>query len=52
MQGLLLSLTEESMTAANRIAEMFDAPSEIIDGAHADPPRGGPLGLRDVDGEL
>ncbi|MGH3966861.1 MAG: ABC transporter ATP-binding protein, partial [Mycobacterium sp.] len=46
--GFLLSITQESMTAATRIAEVFDAPREITDGPHADPPRYGRLELRDV----
>ena len=46
--GFLLSMTQESMTAANRIAEIFDAPREITDGPRADPPRGGRLELDDV----
>jgi len=46
--GFLLSMTQESMTAANRIAEIFDAPREITDGPHADPPPDGRLELRDV----
>ena len=46
--GFLLSMTQESITAANRIAEIFDAPREITDGAQAEPPRGGRLELLDV----
>jgi ATP-binding cassette subfamily B protein len=46
--GFLLSITQESMTAATRIAEVFDAPCEITDGPHAEPPRYGRLELRDV----
>jgi ATP-binding cassette, subfamily B, bacterial len=46
--GFLLSMTQESMTAANRIAEIFDAPREITDGDQADVPRGGRLELIDV----
>jgi ATP-binding cassette, subfamily B, bacterial len=46
--GFLLSMTQESMTAANRIAEIFDAPREIIDGPEPQPPRGGRLELVDV----
>jgi ATP-binding cassette, subfamily B, bacterial len=46
--GYLLSMTQESMTAANRIAEIFDAPREIIGGAEAEPPQGGRLELIDV----
>jgi len=46
--GFLLSMTQESMTAANRVAEIFDAPREITDGARVDAPRGGRLELVDV----
>ena len=46
--GFLLSMTQESMTAADRIAEIFDAPREITDGPHSDPPRGGRLELVNV----
>jgi ATP-binding cassette, subfamily B, bacterial len=46
--GFLLSMTQESMTAANRIAEIFDEPREITDGPQLDPPRGGRLELVDV----
>jgi ATP-binding cassette subfamily B protein len=46
--GFLLSMTQESFTAANRIAEIFDAPREITDGPFAEPPRGGRLELVDV----
>ncbi|WP_208301174.1 ABC transporter ATP-binding protein [Mycobacterium sp. DL440] len=46
--GFLLSMTQESFTAANRIAEIFDAPVDIADGPVAQPPRGGRLELRDV----
>ncbi|TGD87451.1 ABC transporter ATP-binding protein [Mycolicibacterium sp. CH28] len=46
--GFLLSMTQEAMTAANRMAEIFDAPREIIDGPIADVPRGGRLELVDV----
>lgn len=46
--GFLLSMTQESMTAANRIAEIFDAPREITDGAGIVVPRGGSLELVDV----
>ncbi len=46
--GFLLSMTQESMTAANRVAEIFDAPREITDGPHRDVPRGGRLELVDV----
>ena len=33
--GFLLSMTQEAMTAANRVAEIFDAPIEITDGPRA-----------------
>jgi ATP-binding cassette subfamily B protein len=46
--GYLLSMTQESMTAANRVAEIFDAPREIVDGPRHDVPRGGRLELVDV----
>jgi ATP-binding cassette, subfamily B, bacterial len=46
--GFLLSMTQESMTAANRVAEIFDAPRELEDGPRAEPPRGGRLELVDV----
>ena len=46
--GFLLSMTQESMTAANRIAEIFDAPLEITDGPRSDVPRGGLLEFADV----
>jgi ATP-binding cassette subfamily B protein len=46
--GFLLSMTQESFTAANRIAEIFDAPREIIDGPAQTAPRGGRLELVDV----
>lgn len=46
--GFLLSMTQEAMTAANRIAEIFDAPTEIDDGPRGDPPRLGRLELCDV----
>ena len=46
--GFLLSMTQESMTAANRIAEIFDAPREIADGPRTEMPRGGRLELIDV----
>jgi ATP-binding cassette subfamily B protein len=46
--GFLLSMTQESFTAANRIAEIFDAPREISDGPSSDVPRGGRLELVDV----
>jgi len=43
--GFLLSMTQESFTAANRIAEIFDAPREITNGPSAQTPRGGRLEL-------
>ena len=46
--GFLLSMTQESFTAANRIAEIFDAPLEIVDGPNDEPPAGGRLELVDV----
>lgn len=46
--GFLLSMTQESFTAANRIAEIFDAQVDIVDGPVARPPRGGRLELVDV----
>lgn len=46
--GFLLSMTQEAMTAANRIAEIFDAPTEIDDGPRAEPPVAGRLEFDDV----
>ncbi|RDH78956.1 ABC transporter ATP-binding protein [Mycolicibacterium moriokaense] len=46
--GFLLSMMQESFTAANRIAEIFDAPRDIADGPSGDAPRGGRLQLDDV----
>jgi ATP-binding cassette subfamily B protein len=46
--GFLLSMMQESFTAANRIAEIFDAPREIADGPSAETPQGGRLELDDV----
>ena len=46
--GFLLSMTQEAMTAANRVAEIFDAPREITDGPRREAPRGGRLELVDV----
>jgi ATP-binding cassette, subfamily B, bacterial len=46
--GFLLSMTQESFTAANRIAEIFDAPREIADGPSNEAPLGGRLELVDV----
>lgn len=46
--GFLLSMTQESFTAANRIAEIFDAPTEITDGPREQTPSGGRLELVNV----
>lgn len=46
--GFLFSMMQEAMTAANRIAEIFDAPREITDGRRNEPPRCGRLELDDV----
>ncbi len=46
--GFLLSMTQESFTAANRIAEIFDSPIDIADGPADQTPRGGRLELVDV----
>lgn len=46
--GFLLSMTQESFTAANRIAEIFDSPIDIADGPVDRTPRGGRLELVDV----
>ena len=46
--GFLLSMTQESFTAANRIAEIFDAPLEIEDGTREQASGGGRLELVDV----
>ena len=46
--GFLLSMTQESFTAANRIAEIFDAPREITDGPSNERAAGGRLELVDV----
>lgn len=46
--GFLLSMTQESFTAANRIAEIFDSPIDIADGPVDQTPRGGRLELVDV----
>lgn len=45
--GFLLSATQEAMTAADRITEIFDAPLEVTDGDDPMPPVGR-LELRDV----
>lgn len=46
--GFFLSMTQESMTAADRIVEVFDVPREIEDGAALVPTGAGALELRDV----
>ncbi|WAJ47889.1 ABC transporter ATP-binding protein [Mycobacterium sp. Aquia_216] len=46
--GFLLSMTQEAMTAANRIAEIFDAPCDIADGPDSASVGAGRLELRDV----
>ena len=46
--GFLLSMTQEAMTAANRIAEVFDAPVTIADGPVSSPPTAGRLEFDDV----
>ena len=46
--GFLLSMTQEAMTAANRVVEIFDAPRDITDGPRREVPRGGRLELVDV----
>jgi len=46
--GFLLSMMQESMTAANRVAEIFDAPVDISDGPVDTVQHGGHLELRDV----
>ncbi|MEI6699031.1 MAG: ABC transporter ATP-binding protein [Mycobacteriaceae bacterium] len=46
--GFLISMTQEAMTAANRIAEIFDAEMEITDGSRSDAPLIGRLELDDV----
>lgn len=46
--GYLISMTQEAMTAANRIAEVFDTPIEISDGPRAERPRSGRLELDGV----
>lgn len=46
--GFLLSMTQESFTAANRITEIFDTTIDIVDGPVDEPPSGGRLELVDV----
>lgn len=45
--GFLLSMAQESMTAANRIVEIFDAPLEITSGSSSSVPAEGRLELHD-----
>lgn len=46
--GYLISMTQEAMTAANRIAEVFDSPAEITDGPRAERLASGRLELEGV----
>ncbi|MFC6707002.1 ABC transporter ATP-binding protein [Flexivirga alba] len=46
--GFLLSMTQEAMTAADRVAEIFDSEPDITDGPVNDVSRGGSLRLVDV----
>lgn len=46
--GFFLSMTQESMTAAHRVVEVFDVPREIEDGQGTTSTGGGTLELRDV----
>ena len=46
--GFLLSMTQEAMTAADRIAEIFDAPLEITDGPSSAAPGIGRVDLDDA----
>ncbi|BBY31867.1 ABC transporter ATP-binding protein [Mycolicibacterium sediminis] len=46
--GFLLSMTQESFTAADRVADVFDATRDIHDGPIDDVPHGGRLELVDV----
>ena len=46
--GFLLSMTQESFTAADRVAEIFDADRDIADGPDGDVPAVGRLELVDV----
>ena len=47
--GFLLSMTQEAMTAANRIAEIFDAPIEITGGPASDLPESAQGGRLEFD---
>ena len=46
--GFLLSMTQESFTAADRVAEIFDADRDIVDGPDDHVPAQGRLELDDV----
>jgi ATP-binding cassette subfamily B protein len=46
--GFLISMTQEAMTAANRIAEIFDAPIDITDGPRPEPSPSGLLEPNDL----
>lgn len=46
--GFLLSMTQEAMTAANRLVEIFDEPNEITDGPVTRIPRRGRIEFVDV----
>jgi len=46
--GFLLSMTQEAMTAADRVAEIFDTEPDITHGPIDEVARGGALRLRDV----
>lgn len=46
--GFLLSMTQEAMTAADRVAEIFDTEPDVTDGPITTVARGGALQLTDV----
>lgn len=46
--GFLLSMTQEAMTAADRVAEIFDTEPDVTDGPITTVARGGALRLTDV----
>ncbi|WP_460601234.1 ABC transporter ATP-binding protein [Flexivirga lutea] len=46
--GFLLSMTQEAMTAADRVAEIFDTEPDVTDGPMTTVARGGALRLTDV----
>ncbi len=46
--GFLWAMTQEAMTAADRIAEIFDAPVDIADGPVREVPAGGRVEFDDV----